>query len=453
LELFTVPQIAEYTNGRVYGENRGKICAVRIDSRKPGSNFLFIPLKGARVDGHDYIEQAFRNGAAASLVSEKDFNKHKNDGGSFIIVDDTFRALHVLASSHLAKMKNLIKTGVTGSNGKTTTKEIIGSILSVSKNTVINEGNLNSEIGVPLAVFSVKPEHKYAVFELGMDHEGEMDKIAGLIKPDYALITNIGIAHIEQLKTKKNIAGEKKKIFKFFDGKQYGFIYEKEKYFDFLKKDVRGTVIPYGFESTEGYKSCKDLGLEGTVIYWKDMEIKFPLFGLHNLRNALGAVSVALCLGIKQEDVKEGLEKVKPLFGRSEIIKGAVTIIRDCYNSNPDSAKAVLEFFEKLNLKKGKKVVLLGSMLELGNKSEKEHISVVNFARKRKIDLILLFGNEMQAAYEYVKEDTHVFWAKEFDVMAGILKRNIKQGDMVLIKGSRGMELERFVEPIKRAAA
>lgn len=453
MELFTVPEIAEFTNGRVFGVCKGKVCTIRIDSRQSGEDFLFVPLRGNRVDGHDYIDQAFYNGAAISLVSGQNFAKYRKEGRAFIVVEDTFRALHALASAHLAKMKNLVKTGITGSNGKTTTKEITGSILSVSKNTVINEGNLNSEIGVPLAVFNVKPEHEYAVFEMGMDHAGEMDKIVELIKPDYALITNIGIAHIEQLKTKDSIAAEKKKIFKYFKGKQQGFIYENEEYFDFLINGVNGEIIPYGFKATEGYQGHKDMGLDGTIIYWKGIDIKFPLFGIHNLKNALGAVSIALSLGISAKDIKDGLEKVKPLFGRSEIIKGGITIIRDCYNSNPDSVKAVLEFIEKIVWKTGRKAVLLGSMLELGNESENEHETVVQFAKERRIDLILLFGKEMQAAYENLKENDRVFWAKDFDVMLGILKRIIRSGDLILLKGSRGMELERFVEPIKKLAA
>ena len=454
MELFTVPELAELANGKVVGKVKEKVHTVCIDSRKIGEGSLFIPLKGKRVDGHDFISQAFENGAAVSLVSKEQQKKYKisSDKKPIIIVDDTFEALQTLALSHLKKMKNLVKIGITGSNGKTTTKEIIGSILSIASSTVINEGNLNSEIGVPLSAFKVKPEHKYAIFEMGMDHKGEMDRIVKLVKPTYALITNIGIAHIEQLGTKDEIANEKKKIFKYFDGHQYGFIYEKEEYYNFLKDHIRGSFLPYGFNTTEGYTGYMDLGLLGTTINWEGLQVQFPLFGIYNLKNALGAISLAVSLGVKPEIIKEGLEKVKPLFGRSEIIKGSITIIRDCYNSNPDAAVTVLDFFNKIIWKRGNKVVMLGSMLELGVESEKAHEKVVNYALKQNIDLLLLFGKEMQAAYEGINSNEFkgIFWAEDFDIMLDLIKKNIKHGDLVLLKGSRSMELERFVAPIQK---
>jgi len=453
LELFTVSELAEFTNGKVVGNVKEQICSVSIDSRNISKGSLFVPLKGERSDGHDFINTVFENGAAASLVS-KEYSKITDLvslNRPVIIVHDTFNALHALAVSHLKKMKNLTKIGITGSNGKTTTKEIIGSILSACKNTVINEGNRNSEIGVPLSVFRVRAEHEYAVFEMGMDHKGEMDRIAELVKPSYAIITNIGIAHIEQLGSKNEIAKEKKKIFKYFDGEQSGFIYETEEYYDFLKEQVKGDILPYGFNSTKGYTGYVDLGLLGTTIYWEGLQIQFPLFGIHNLKNALGAVSLAVKLGIEPQYIKEGLENVKPLFGRSEIIKGPVTIIRDCYNSNPDSALTVLDFFNKIIWERGRKVVILGSMLELGMESETEHKKVLDFAVKQDIDLVLLFGKEMKTAFksDYNNDFKNIFWTEDFDAMQKIVKENIKQGDIVLLKGSRGMELERFVKPIQ----
>jgi UDP-N-acetylmuramoyl-tripeptide--D-alanyl-D-alanine ligase len=224
------------------------VSSVAIDSRKVEQDALFIPLPGARVDGHDFIGAAAKLGAKLVLVAEQKWPALEAaclalaaaQGTRFILVANTLTALQDLAYYHINRFPDLVRIGVTGSSGKTTTKEIIGRILSQAGETAVNEGNLNSDIGLPLAIFKVKPVHRYAVFEMGMSYPGEMDGLARLIRPHYALVTNIGQAHLEQLGSQEGIAREKKKIFKYFSGKEKGFIYEDEPFYSLLRAFLMG---------------------------------------------------------------------------------------------------------------------------------------------------------------------------------------------------------------------
>jgi UDP-N-acetylmuramoyl-tripeptide--D-alanyl-D-alanine ligase len=376
-------------------------------------------------------------------------------GIGFIVVENTLRALQDLAAYHLDHFPDLVRIGITGSNGKTTTKEIIGSILSHVKGTIVNQGNMNSETGLPLSAFRVDCSHHFAVFEMAMNHAGEMDDLARIVRPAYALITNIGSAHIEFLGSKDRIAQEKKKIFQHFSGRETGFLYEGEAYYDFLKEGIRGEIISFGPKSTKGFNGSKDLGLDGTAIDWEGLQVRFPLFGFHNLLNALSAITLTTNLGADMHAVKKGLEETKPLFGRSQIIRGCITVIHDCYNANPDSMETVLDFLSNLHWS-GRKVVVLGSMLELGNESAKAHLEVARRAVMLRIDLCFLFGKEMEEAFQALKEENiklWFYWTDNFDTLLAEVIGKVKAGDLVLIKGSRGVRLERLVEPLLKIAA
>jgi len=455
--LFEKEDILKVTDAKClnYSGKASSICSVVIDSRKATPSSLFIPLKGTKTDGHRFLDDAVKRGATAVFIAKTEWEKqadyvHKIIESSTVdiyMVEDTLKALQVLAKFYLNTFKSLYRIGITGSNGKTTTKEIIGSILKGSADTIINEGNLNSEIGLPLSVFQVQPHHKYAVFEMGINHEGEMDILSEIVKADSALITNIGIAHIGILGSINAIAEEKKKIFKFFNGNQNAFIYEKDAFYSFLSKDIKGRVIPFGPEKTIGVKGYRDLGLDGAVIYWEEFQVRYPLMGYYNFLNALCAISLACELGIEADYIKEGLENVKPLFGRSQIIRDNVTIIQDCYNSNPNSALETLKFFHAVPWK-GKKVAILGSMLELGENSEENHKMVVDLAVSLNFDFVFLYGNEFEGAYRSIKEKHcmgFIYWTESFDSLRLEIEGHVKQGDLIFLKGSRGMQLELLV--------
>jgi UDP-N-acetylmuramoyl-tripeptide--D-alanyl-D-alanine ligase len=459
LNLFSPRDLELGTGGRSVCRGEEHVVRVAIDSREVAKGDLFIPLKGERTDGHDYLAKAIERGVKAVLIAEKEWPKRKNtliplfkqEEVTCIAVPDTLKALQDLSNFHLGRIPQVFKIGITGSSGKTTTKEIMGAILAENDRTIITEGNLNSEIGVPLTAFKVDSSYKYAVFEMGINHSGEMDILADIVWPDLAVITNIGTAHIGLLGSEDAIASEKKKITKHFSDRQRLFLYEDEKYFKFLAKGVKGEVIACGPRSLKGLLGSEDLGLDGTIINWEELQIHFPLFGKHNYINALTAIAVAKELKIDRQEIKRGLEAVKPLFGRSEIIRGQVTIIKDCYNANPDSVAKALEFLQALAWK-GRKVAVLGSMLELGGESEHAHKKLGKLVADLNLDSVFFLGKEAKAAFLACIETGFkgtIKWKESMEDLNPLLIRYIRPGDIILIKGSRGLELERILEAFK----
>lgn len=431
------------------------LTSVCVDSRKAAPGCLFVALPGERTDGHEFLRQAASAGALALLISRAQAGRRSDElaglairhGVGIIAVPDTLAALQSLARCHMKKLPGVTRVGVTGSNGKTTTKEIIGTLLSRAASTAVNEGNLNSEIGLPLACFSVTDAHRFAVLEMGMNHRGEMDTLADIVRPDLAMITNIGTAHIGLLGSQEEIAKEKKKIFAHYDGRQTAFLPEDEPFRAFLADGVRGKILFYGPRSTPGYGGSESLGLGGTLIHWEGFRIRFPLFGPHNLANAIGAISVARELGVPNAEIRDGLEAVTPLFGRSQVISGPVTVIVDCYNANPDSMSAALSFFEELQWT-GRKIAVLGGMRELGTESAPAHRTLGEQLRGTGLDVVYLFGDEMKPAWEAVETSAardKVLWHVDLEALGGRIGSMVRQGDLVLLKGSRGLELERLL--------
>jgi UDP-N-acetylmuramoyl-tripeptide--D-alanyl-D-alanine ligase len=342
---------------------------------------------------------------------------------------------------------------VTGSSGKTTTKELIGAILSKSVSTMVSKGNLNSEIGVPLSVFDIHSGHVDAVFEMGINHENEMDILASIVKPDLAVITNIGSAHIGILGSQEKIAEEKRTITKYFTGTEALFLFEEERFYDHLSKNVNGNVIRYGPKSTQGIKGSKNLGLDGTAIDWEGLRIRFPLVGIHNYHNALAAISVATYLKIPPEYIKAGLEGIKPLFGRSEIIPGKINIIKDCYNANPDSMEKALVFLSALSWA-GRKIAVLGSMCELGWETKPAHRAIGKLAGGLNLDKVFFYGTEMADALNAFREESNNEACEgytDFNMLAERVTEELADGDLVLVKGSRAMELEKLIPLLQKA--
>jgi UDP-N-acetylmuramoyl-tripeptide--D-alanyl-D-alanine ligase len=454
--LFSPKQACDYIHGRLAVSAPRDITGVVVDSRQVEEGFLFVALPGDRVNGHDFIPQALQRGAVAVLASNSDWSKRQDQlkelladktTVSVILVDDCLKGLQDLAKAYFSRFTDLLKVGVTGSNGKTTTKEILGSIISLDRSTVISKGNLNSEIGLPLSCFQVRPEHRCSVFEMGINHAGEMDVLADIYRPDAAVVTNIGTAHIGLLGSRENIAKEKKKICQYFSGTERAFFYEGEQFSDLLREGVRGKIISFGIETTKGYQGSEDLGLDGTVIHWEGLRIRFPLFGPHNLLNALASISVSAELGISKENIKEGLEAVRPLFGRSQVLRGPVTVIQDSYNANPDSFAQVFHFVAALSWP-GRKIAVLGSMKELGKQSLDAHRLIGDWAIQSDFQSLFLFGEEMETAFKEIEDRGFpgtLSWMTDFDSLRASLRSYLREGDLLLIKGSRAVELERLL--------
>jgi len=434
------------------GKQEEGFSSVSIDSRTVRPGALFVALRGNTLDGHSFVDAAFGAGASAAMVAVSALQNPvfgltrlaQKWNRVLIAVEDTLKALQNAAGAYLKQFSNLVRIGITGSSGKTTTKEIAAAIIGQEKSVVMNKGNLNSETGLPLSVFEVRPHHEVGIFEAGMNRPGEIAELAAVLDPNLALITNIGSAHIGIIGSRQAIADEKKKIFSFFTGENIALIPENDDYRDFLAKGLNGRVVFYGPSSLNSLGGIRDLGLHGTEIVWEGESVRFGLPGKFNLANALAAAALALELRIGVSSVRLGLESVKPLFGRGEILYGRTTVIRDCYNSNPESVEEALDFCDSLEWP-GRRIYVIGSMLELGGASEKAHSDLGKRLASCKAGMVFLFGEEMQAAAETMKKEKAgllFLYTKDRDELSRALDSSVKSGDLILLKGSRGCELE-----------
>ncbi|MEI6876172.1 MAG: UDP-N-acetylmuramoyl-tripeptide--D-alanyl-D-alanine ligase [Spirochaetota bacterium] len=444
----------------LFGNPDAGFSRAAIDSRKAGHDCIFVALVGEKADGHDFARAALASGASVLLVEKESWSVRRasleaalaESGGAVLSVDAVLPAFQALAKAKRLGHPGLRRVGITGSSGKTTTKEIIASILSNAGKVVMNPGNLNSDQGLALSLFGIEGDEDFGVFEMGMNRAGEMDELAAMYEPDFALITNVGTAHIGILGSRQAIAKEKKQIFSRFDGRQVGFVGEGDDFRDFLREDVRGEMVDFGERSTAGYRGAEDLGLDGWTIDWEGLRIRFPFVGRHSLDDALAALSLSARMGIRTEAVAAGLEALQPLSGRSEILRGRVTVVSDCYNANPESSEAAIDFCDSLSWK-GRRLYVFGSMLELGTDSDAAHRRMGEVAARSKASALLFFGDETRAAWEEVRargwkgflhHDTSI------ERLGIALRSWVREGDLVLLKASRGMALERLLDSIPR---
>ncbi|MDR1252309.1 MAG: UDP-N-acetylmuramoyl-tripeptide--D-alanyl-D-alanine ligase [Treponema sp.] len=441
--------------------------SVSVDSRSVQEGALFVALDGSSSDGHRFVEAAFKAGAAVAMVKSSKLENYnlvniaKSMGRGLLVVDNTLRGLQDAARVYLEQFPALLKVGITGSSGKTTTKEIAAAIIREEKNTVMNPGNLNSETGLPLSVFEVRPGHEAGIFELGMNRRGEIAELAAVLKPDIALITNIGSAHIGILGSKQAIAEEKKNIFSRFAGNGIALIPEDDEFRDFLARDVRGRVCFYGTKSFDELGEVKNLGLEGSEIRWGREHIRFGLPGKHNLADALAALAIAREIPVGHGAVKRGLESVRPLFGRGEILRGRTTVIRDCYNANPESFEKAVEFCDSLDWP-GRRVYVIGDMLELGDNSGAAHDRAGRLLAVSAADMVFLYGKQTEitaAAMRAASKNgtgsamNSFFHTGDMGELSRALDAYIQNGDLVLLKGSRGCALEQLSDMLAGEAA
>jgi UDP-N-acetylmuramoyl-tripeptide--D-alanyl-D-alanine ligase len=424
--------------------------SVSIDSRKVKQDSLFIALQGASCDGHAFVGSAFKTGAGGAIVEASKvekydlFNIAKKAGKDLIIVDNALKGLQNAAAAYLKKFPALIRIGITGSSGKTTTKEITGAIISCEKNTVMNEGNLNSETGMPLSAFEVRHWHEAGVFEIGTNRKGEISESTKVLKPNIAAVTNVGHAHIENFGSITEIVKEKKNIFSFMTDGDVALVPDKDEHKCLLAEGVKGKIRYYSADSMPEFEGVRDLGLDGSEITWAGEKIHFALPGKHSLDDAIAAIAIAKEVPVSNSAIKQGLEKVRPLFGRLEIIRGRTTVIRDCYNANPESTAKSIEFCDSLDWR-GRRVYVIADLLELGEISASVHRELGALLAKSKADMIYLFGNKIEAAAAPVADSgKNFFYTDDMDKLSLAMDRYVQSNDIVLLKGSRKCALERL---------
>ncbi len=455
--LFTAEEAAKVCSGYLMGNRNGhrEIVTVIIDSRKSRPGALFIPLKGGRTDGHRYISDALAAGVSCVLVSSVWKNKIENlpntNETAFVIVEDPLRSLQELAQWWIARFPELVRIGVTGSSGKTTTKEIIRSILSAGSKTKANKGNLNSEIGLPLSLFSVREDDQYGVFEMGVNFKGEMDILSKVYKPQYAVITNIGTAHSGPLGGVEGILREKIKIFKYFSSESMAFLPEDDPRLEQLQRACSGRFVLFGRKSQKTINAVKARGLGGWDFTYKGKPVHFALPGEFNLSNMFAAVAAAEYFKVPSGEIIKGIESMASLPGRSRILSGRLTIIEDSYNANMDSTCKVLDFLNSLQWK-GRKIAVIASMKELGADSEELHALVGRKICDTDSSAVFMYGKETEGIYGYLQKNNYsgyFFYTEEYDELQVKLLSFVSSGDLVLLKGSRSMQLERLAVPLQ----
>ena len=420
-----------------------KFHAISINSKKIKKDDIFIAIKGLNFDGHDYINEAFKNGAIAAIISDEE-KISKNT----ILVNDTKKSLADIASLILMKFKPFV-IGITGSNGKTTTKELIKSILDSNYGTnkiLATHANYNNDIGLPLTIFNLNSEHSHIVLEMGMNHPKEISYLANIAPPNFAVITNIGEAHIENFKNREAIANEKKDILRNLKAEGTAILPKDSEFFNFLVKDLKNVkVLSFGM-SKDADISCELLDHKKILIKTPkyDLEIKSKLLGHNNISNILAAVTCAYQLKINPTKIKEGIENITPIPSRLELKEGKkrAVIIDDTYNANPSS---FLSAIEVLNEFPGKKILVIGDMAELGENSRIYHQELSRSIKETKIDITLGLGKYTKEIITLLGRNNTWFRSKD-DLVKHLY--SCMKGSTILVKGSRSMKMEEIVKKL-----
>ncbi len=448
-------EIIKAVNGEIlFKNNDGIFNKVSTDTRKIEKDNLFIALKGANFNGNDYAVHAIEKGASIVIVDEVKFGQDQlNNKGTIIKVKDTKTALGDLARFYRKKL-GIKVVGITGSTGKTSTKDLVAAFLSGKYKVFKTQGNFNNEIGLPLMIFELSKDYDIAVLEMGTSNFGEINRLASIALPDVAAITNIGVAHIEYLKSRENILKEKMCIADFFENKNSLVVNCENDMLQTLNVSNKFNLEKVGYnENYDSYAKNIELTGENTsfdVFTNDNKSYRFTLnmIGEHNVLNALIGIQIAKDFGLSFEEMEKGLENFNATSMRLEFIKkDNFTIINDSYNANPDSMKAALEVLK--NYSGLRKIAVLGTMGELGDYAKEAHTEVGKFA-KGKADILLTTGEFKECYRQGFEKNAMVFETKQ-ELMEKLADL-IREDDAILIKASRSEKFEdiiKFIEQVR----
>ena len=461
MKNMTLENIEKACGGRYIGTEAGKkteVLGAVIDSRQVESGYLFVAIPGEKVDGHKFIPDVFAKGAAA-VLSEQQL---EDPAGPYILVESTTKALRDLAE-YYRKSLDIKVVGITGSVGKTSTKEMIASVLSEKYRVLKTEGNYNNEIGLPLTIFKIRAEHEVAVLEMGISEFGEMHRLATMANPDICVITNIGLCHLENLKTRDGILKAKTESFAHLKKDGIAILNGDDDKLSTIRQVGDKEPVFYGMEEKMEYredakKSVYATGVENLGLYGMharihtpegERDVRIPIPGEHNVYNALAATAVGLSLGLSLDQISSGILKAKTIGGRTNLLNtGSMTVIDDCYNANPVSMKASIDV---LATAEGRKIAVLGDMGELGENEKKLHYEVGEYLAKKEIDVLFCAGElseEIAKAAQKESKTCEVYYFKTRDALLEQLLPFLKKGDTVLVKASHFMEYPKIVKAL-----
>ncbi len=455
MQGMTIEKLVTACDGVYYGPAdacKKEISMITTDSRQVTTDSLFVAIKGERVDGNRFVPQAYKDGALCCVSEEKP----QDERYPYIVVKSCYQALKDMAKLYRSQI-DIPVIGITGSVGKTSTKEMIASVLSERFHTLKTNGNFNNEVGVPLTLFRLRKEHEVAVVEMGISDFGEMTRLSDIVRPDCAVITNIGQCHLENLHDRDGVLKAKTEIFSSMNPQ--GRIYlngDDDKLVTVTNSGDRKLVF-FGIDNTSGIyaKDIVNLGLKGTKAVFVtpsgEFEVQIPVPGKHMVYNALAATAVALDLGMSIDQIQAGIAKFKPIGGHSSMIETKrYTILNDCYNANPVSMKAGIDV---LSDALGRKAAIIGDMFELGKDEKELHYEVGTYAVQKGIDVLICIGSTLAKKYyegasKQKKDQVYYFATVEEAVSA--LPKLLCDGDTILVKASHGMHLEKVVAVLEK---
>lgn len=450
-----VSEIVKITHGKLLSGNPDTDIdpsKILTDSRTAGKGSFFIALTGPNFNGNNFVEPAFEKGAVGAIITRREASGLWS-GKVIILVKDSTKALQDIASAHRKKFKIPV-IAVTGSNGKTTVKEMIATCLSKKYHVLKNEGTKNNHIGVPQTILQLKPIHEACVLELGTNHKGEIRNLSAIARPTVAVITNVGPSHLEFLGDLDGVYGAKKEIIDFLDKKGILVLNGDDQYLSRIK-DKTHKVLRYGFGASN------DIVAEGvlpprkgriTFVVNNSMIFELNLMGRHNIYNALAAITVAGCFKISHRSIREALHEYRPASRRLDVQKiGGIDIIDDSYNSNPLSMMSALEAIK--HYPANARWIVAGDMLELGKKSVHFHKMIGKAVAKSDVDGLLTFGklsrHILSQAMALGMRKDRLWHCPTHDDIAGVLKKFARKGDVILLKGSRSMKMEEVLAKLK----
>ncbi|HZY01922.1 MAG TPA: UDP-N-acetylmuramoyl-tripeptide--D-alanyl-D-alanine ligase [Anaeromyxobacteraceae bacterium] len=465
---FSAEELVQATGGRWLGGAGASappagVVGVFTDTRKPVAGACFVALRGERFDAHDFLQEAARAGAACAVVAEARAADVAAAGLPLLAVPDTLAALGALARHHRRRFRVPL-VAVTGSNGKTTTREMVAAILATRGKVLKSEGNLNNEVGVPLTLLGLGPEHEAAVVEMGMNHPGEIARLCAIAEPQVGVVTNAAPAHLEGLGSVEAVADAKAELYRGLppggiavanadDARMLRRAQESGRHLiTFARgRGRRGDVVLLEVLShgEEGIAFLLGIGN-------REVEVRLSLVGEHNATNAAAAAAAAVALGCTDREIARGLSAVRPVGRRLRLepLPSGVFLVDDCYNANPLSMGAALSTLAALSASRGgRPAAVLGDMLELGAAEAEAHRELGAAAARTGLSWLAAFGPRSRATFEAARAgglaDGAAFHTEDVAALTAFVKERLRPGDVLLVKGSRGMRLERLVEALR----